>query len=104
MRTMYEANDAAQITREQHAYNIMVLGLCETRWTQRGQVRLNTAEMILYSGHEEEDAHDKEGVAHKWHRVPSSAGRQQDQGSFMLIQNKEEKDQAKHHTVLCTSK
>ena len=45
------------------AYNITVLGLCETRWTQSGQVRLNTGEMILYSGHEEEDAHHTEGVA-----------------------------------------
>ena len=63
MRTMYDANKAAQIAREQSAYNITVLGLGETRWTQTGQVRLNTGEMILYSGHEEEDAHQTEGVA-----------------------------------------
>ena len=63
MRTMFEANKAAQIARERRAYNITVLGLCETRWIQSGQVRLNTGEMILYSGHEEEDAHHTEGVA-----------------------------------------
>ena len=63
MRTMFETNKAAQIARERRAYNITVLGLCETRWTQSGQVRLNTGEMILYSGHEEEDAHHTEGVA-----------------------------------------
>ena len=63
VRTMFEANKAAQIARERWAYNITVLGLCETRWTQSGQVRLNTGEMILYSGHEEEDAHHTEGVA-----------------------------------------
>ena len=62
VRTMYETNNAAQIVREQRAYNITVLGLGETRWTQTGQVRLNTGEMILYSGHEEEDAHHT-GVA-----------------------------------------
>ena len=52
-----------QIARERRAYNITVLGLCETRWTQSGQVKLNTGDMILYSGHEEEDAHHTEGVA-----------------------------------------
>ena len=62
MRTMLEANKAAQIARERRAYNITVLGLCETRWTQSGQVRLNIGELILYSGHEEEDAHHTEGV------------------------------------------
>ena len=63
VRTMFEANEAAQIARERRAYNITVLGLCETRWTQSGQFRLNTGEIILYSGHKEEDAHHTEGVA-----------------------------------------
>ena len=63
VRTMYETNKAAQIAREQRAYNITVLGLGETRWTQQGQVRLNTGDMILYTGHDEEDAHHTEGVA-----------------------------------------
>ena len=58
---MFEANKAAQVAREQRAYNIAVL--CETRWTQSGQVRLNTGEIILYSGHEEEDAHHTESGA-----------------------------------------
>ena len=60
---MFKANKAAQIARERRAYNITVLGLHETRWTQSGQIRLNTGEMILYLGHEEEDAHHTEGVA-----------------------------------------
>ena len=63
VRTMFEANEAAEIARERRAYNITVLWLCETRWTQSGQFRLNTGEIILYSGHEEEDAHHTEGVA-----------------------------------------
>ena len=63
MRTKFEANKVAQIARERRAYNTTVLGLCETRWTQSGQVRLNTGEMKLYSGHEEEDANHTEGVA-----------------------------------------
>ena len=57
---MFEANKAAQIARKRRAYNITVLWLSETRWTQSGQVRLNTGEIILYSGHEEEDAHHTE--------------------------------------------
>ena len=60
---MFEASKAAQIARERRAYNITVLGLFETRWTQSGQVRLNTGEMILYPGHEEECTHHTEGVA-----------------------------------------
>ena len=79
VRTMLEANKAAQIARERQAYNITVLGLCETRWTQSGQVRLNTAEMILYSGHEEEDAHHTEGVAFMLSHEAQNA----------LVQNKE---------------
>nr|KAG5693079.1 hypothetical protein BaRGS_010638 [Batillaria attramentaria] len=44
-------------------YNITLLGLSETRWLQAGQVRLSTGELLLYSGHEDEDAAHTEGVA-----------------------------------------
>ena len=44
-------------------YHLSILGLCETRWTQSGKRRLATGEVILYSGHEEEDAAHTEGVA-----------------------------------------
>ena len=44
-------------------YNLVVLGLCETRWKQSGQLRLTTGEMVLYSGHEESNAPHTEGVA-----------------------------------------
>ena len=63
VRTMNEANKAAQIARGKRACNITVLGQCETMWTQTGQVRLNTGDVILYLGHEEEDTHSTEGVA-----------------------------------------
>ena len=49
---MYEAGDTAQIAREDRNYSITVLGLCLTRWTQSGQVRLQAGEEVLYSGHE----------------------------------------------------
>ena len=77
MRTTYEPNKAAQIAKEQRTYNITVLGTCGTRWTLSGQVKLSTGEMELYTGHEEEDAHHREGMeflCHKRHITPPSAG------------------------------
>ena len=63
VRTMYETGKAAQVAREMRHYKIEVLGICETRWTQSGQQRLASGELILYSGHETEGAHHTEGVA-----------------------------------------
>ena len=62
VQTMYEAGKTAQVTAEMWRFNVAVLGLCETRWTQSGQLQLTTGELILYSGHEEEDAPHSEGV------------------------------------------
>ena len=60
---MYEAGKTAQVAAEMRRFNLALLGLCETRWTQSGQLRLTTGEIILYSGHEEDDAPLSEGVA-----------------------------------------
>ena len=38
------------VSAEMRRYNIAVLGLCETRWTQYGQVRLITGKTLLFSG------------------------------------------------------
>ena len=62
VRTMYESWKTAQVTAEMRRFNLAVFGLCVTRWTQTGQLRLTTGELILYSGHEEEDAPHSEGV------------------------------------------
>ena len=53
---MYEAGKAAQVSAEMRRYNIAPLGLSETRWLQAGQKRLASGELLLYSGHEEENA------------------------------------------------
>ncbi|VDP32690.1 unnamed protein product [Schistosoma margrebowiei] len=37
--------------------------LGKTHWTQAGQQRLNTGEMLLYSGHEKDNAPHTQGVA-----------------------------------------
>ena len=63
VRTMYEAGKAAQVSAEMRRYNIALLGLGETRWLQAGQKRLASGELLLYSGHEEENAAHTEGVA-----------------------------------------
>ena len=60
---MYQAGKAAQVAAETNNHKVSLLGLCETRWTQSGQVRLSTGETILYSGHEGEDSPHTEGVA-----------------------------------------
>ena len=62
VRTMYEAGKTAQVPAEMLRFNLALLGLCETRWTQSGQLLLTTGEIILYSGHEEDDAPHSEGV------------------------------------------
>ena len=43
---MFESGKTAQVAREIHNYNVVVLGLSE----QSGQLRLATGEMVLYSG------------------------------------------------------
>lgn len=60
---MLQSGKAAQIAAEMHRYNIVLLGISKSRWVQSGQKRLISGEMILFSGHEEEDAPHTEGVA-----------------------------------------
>ena len=63
VQTMYQTGKAAQVAAEMRKYNISILGISETRWTGTSRIRLATGEMILYSGHEEEDAPHSQGVA-----------------------------------------
>ena len=62
IRTLFETGKTAQVSTERRRYSIAVLSLCETRWTQSGQIRLSTGETLLYSGHEEENSPHTEGV------------------------------------------
>ncbi|VDP00841.1 unnamed protein product, partial [Schistosoma margrebowiei] len=55
------------------SYNLAVLGISETCWTQAGQRRLNTGEMLLYSGHEEKNAPHTQGVALMLSKVARNA-------------------------------
>ncbi|VDP49443.1 unnamed protein product [Schistosoma margrebowiei] len=60
---MWDTGRAFQITAEMRRYNLEVLGISETHWTQVGQQRLTSGELLLYSGHEEENVPHTQGVA-----------------------------------------
>ncbi|VDP68146.1 unnamed protein product [Schistosoma mattheei] len=44
-------------------YNLEVLGISETHWTQVGQQRLASGELQLYYGHDLKNATHTQGVA-----------------------------------------
>lgn len=60
---MYETGKTVQVAQEMRNYNISLLGLCDTRWLQAGQLRITSGKMVLYFGHTEEGAPHTEGVA-----------------------------------------
>ncbi|VDP53897.1 unnamed protein product [Schistosoma curassoni] len=62
-RTMRESGRIFQIAAQMRRYNLEVLGISETHWTQVGQQRLASAELLLYSGYDEENAPHTQGVA-----------------------------------------
>ncbi|VDO94404.1 unnamed protein product [Schistosoma margrebowiei] len=63
VRTVWGTGRTFQIAAEMRRYNLKVLGINETHWTQVGQQRLASGELLLYSGHEEENAPHTQGVA-----------------------------------------
>ena len=60
---MFEKGKTAQVAAEMRNNKLTLLGISESRWTGSGQRRLATGEMLLFSGHEEEDAPHTLGVA-----------------------------------------
>ncbi|VDO49631.1 unnamed protein product [Schistosoma margrebowiei] len=70
---MWETGNTNQIATEMRRYNLAVLGISETHWTQAGQQRLNTGEKLLYSVHEEESAPHTQGVALMLSKVARNA-------------------------------
>ena len=58
IRTLFETGKTAHVSTERRRYKIAVLGLCETRWTQSGQIRLSTGENLLYSTLEQRTKRD----------------------------------------------
>ncbi|VDP45571.1 unnamed protein product [Schistosoma margrebowiei] len=60
---MWYPGRAFQIATEMRRYNLEVLGIGKTHWTQVRQQRLASKELLLYSGHDEENAPHTQGVA-----------------------------------------
>ncbi|VDP76740.1 unnamed protein product [Schistosoma mattheei] len=60
---MWDTGRAFQIAAEIRRYNLEVLRINETHWTQVGQQRLASGELLLYSGHEEENVPHTQEVA-----------------------------------------
>ena len=60
---MYETGKTFQVAAEMRAYNLALLRISETRWTQSGRKKLNLGELLLYSGHEDVDSPHTQGVA-----------------------------------------
>ncbi|VDO54880.1 unnamed protein product [Schistosoma margrebowiei] len=63
---MCETRKILQNAAEMRRYNLMMLGISETHWIQVGQQQqLASGDFLLYSGHEEENAHEEntQGVA-----------------------------------------
>ncbi|VDO71587.1 unnamed protein product [Schistosoma margrebowiei] len=62
-RTMWETRRVFQIAAEMKRYNLEVLGISETYWMRVGHQRLASKKVVLYFGHEEENAPHTQGVA-----------------------------------------
>ncbi|VDP20659.1 unnamed protein product [Schistosoma margrebowiei] len=73
VRRIRETGKTSRIATIMRRYNLAVLGISETHWTQAEQQRLNTGKMLLYSIHEEENAPQTQGVALMLSKVARNA-------------------------------
>ena len=53
VRTMFETGKAGQVAQEMERYKLDILGISECRWRGSGKSKLNTGQVIIYSGDEE---------------------------------------------------
>ena len=70
---MYETSKAAQVANEMRHYDIMVLGICKSRWNGAGRITLARGEQLVYSGHENEQHAHTDGVAFMMSKVAAKA-------------------------------
>ncbi|VDP22474.1 unnamed protein product [Schistosoma margrebowiei] len=59
---MWDTEKAFQIAAEMRRYNLELLGISETHWTQVEQQRLTSGELLSYSDHDEENAPHTQSV------------------------------------------
>ncbi|VDO95457.1 unnamed protein product [Schistosoma margrebowiei] len=62
-RTMWKTGRVLQIAAEMKRYNQEVLGISETHWMQVEQQPLASEDLLLHSGHEEENTPHTQKVA-----------------------------------------
>jgi hypothetical protein len=90
---MRHAGKTRQVAIEMQNYKLAILGISETRWTQSGQKKLVSGEMLLYSGHEEKDAPHTQEVALLLGKTAQRA-----------LEHQEQDNSNEHHSVLFTNK
>ncbi|VDP72204.1 unnamed protein product [Schistosoma mattheei] len=104
---MWDTGRAFQIAAEMRRYNLEVLGISETHWTQVGQKRLTSGELLLYSGHEEENAPHTQGVALLLSKQAQNSligWESHTLRIISLLQNKERGHFNERHPMLCAYK
>jgi len=50
---VFETGKAGQEAREMERYKLDILGVSECRWRGSGKLKLNTGQILIYSGDEE---------------------------------------------------
>ncbi|VDO68636.1 unnamed protein product [Schistosoma margrebowiei] len=63
VRTILKTGRTSQIAAEMRRYDLVALEISETHCAKAGQKTLDPEEMLLYSGHEQENAPHTQGVA-----------------------------------------
>ena len=108
IKTMFEAGKTIQVVVEMQNYNLTIFGISDTKWTGSSQRRLATEELLLYSGHEEDNAPHMQGVALMLSRTAQRAlTGWEAHGPRILkdtFQTKKLEDQHACHSVLCPNK
>ncbi|VDO60364.1 unnamed protein product [Schistosoma margrebowiei] len=100
---MWDTGRAPQIAAEMRRYNLEVLGISETHWRQVGQQRKTSGELLLYSGHEEENAAHTQGVALMMSKQAQNAltGWESHGPSIIKASFKKRGHFNEHHPMLC---
>ena len=63
IRTMYETGRTAQAATEMRNYRLSILGISESQWIGSFQRWLISGELLLFSGHEQENAPHTQGAS-----------------------------------------
>ncbi|VDP34328.1 unnamed protein product [Schistosoma curassoni] len=104
VRTMWETGRVFQIAAEMRRYNLEVLAINEKHWNQVGKQRLASAELLLYSGHENENVPHTQGVGlmlSKQTKCTYRMGISWIKNHQSLLQDKERGNFSDRHPMLC---